>query len=184
VPCGPGRLPVLSWRLAVADGVALVAGTDITRERFAEEAARRLEQHVAQRTAALTVITEELEVFDYSVSQDLRAPLRAIDGFSAVLARQSAERLDDSGQEMLERVRHGVAKLNELIDAMLILSRLSRQDLRLRHVDLSDLAREVISGLRERDPRRNVEVVVADGLSAVGDRSCAESWSRNFETEP
>ena len=96
--------------------------------------------------------------------------MEAIDGFSAVVAREYAERLDDSGREMLERVRNGVAKLNMLIDAMLVLSRRSRQDLRLRRVDLSELARAVVSGLREHDPQRRVEVVVADGLSAVGDR--------------
>jgi light-regulated signal transduction histidine kinase (bacteriophytochrome) len=103
-------------------GVALLAGTDITRERFAEEAARRLKQDVEQRSTELDVITEELEAFNYAVSHDLRAPLRAIDGFSAVVAREYAERLDDSGPEMLERVRNGVAKLNALIDAMLVLS--------------------------------------------------------------
>ncbi len=165
-----GDYQIVSWRLSPADGVALLAGTDITRERSAEEAARGLKQHVERRTAELDEITEELEAFNYSVSHDLRAPLRAIDGFSAVVAREYAERLDDSGREMLERVRNGVAKLNTLIDAMLVLSRRSRQDLRLRRVDLSELAREVVSGLRERDPLRRVEVVVADGLSAIGDR--------------
>jgi PAS domain S-box-containing protein len=165
-----GGSRVVSWRLDLADGVALVAGTDITRERFAEEAARRLEQRAAQRTTECEVITDELDAFSYSVSHDLRAPLRAIDGFSAVLARQHAERLDDSGQQMLARVRHGVAKLTKLIDAMLVLSRRSRQDLRLQRVDLSELAREVVSGLRKRDPQRSVEVVVADGLNAVVDR--------------
>ena len=165
-----GDYQTVSWRMEPADGVALLAGTDITRERSAEEAAQRLKQRVEQRTAELDEITEELEAFNYSVSHDLRAPLRAIDGFSAVVAREYSERLDDSGREMLGRVRHGVTKLNMLIDAMLVLSRRSRQDLRLRHVDLSALAREVVSDLRERDPQRRVEVVVADGLSAVGDR--------------
>jgi PAS domain S-box-containing protein len=165
-----GDYQIVSWRLAPADGVALLAGTDITRERSAEEAARRLKQHVEQRTAELGEMTEELEAFNYSVSHDLRAPLRAIDGFTSVVAREYAERLDDSGREMLDRVRNGVAKLNTLIDAMLVLSRRSRQDLRLRRVDLSELARVVVSDLRERDPQRRVEVVVADSLSAVGDR--------------
>jgi PAS domain S-box-containing protein len=164
-----GSYRVLSWRFALADGVALVAGTDVTRQSLAEHAVLQLEERVAQRTAELEMISEEFEAFNYAVSHDLRAPLRAIDGFSAVVARQYAERLDDSGQELLARVRRGVAKLDELIDAMLMLSRRSRQGLRLQNVDLSELAREVVSGLRERDPHRSVETAVAAGLNAVGD---------------
>lgn len=165
-----GSYRMLSWRLALADGVALAAGTDITQLRLAEQAVHRLEEDVPRRTAEFEAMTRELEAFNYSVSHDLRAPLRAIDGFSAVVARHHAERLDESGQEMLGRVRSGVAKLNQLIDAMLVLSRLSRQDLRRQRVDLSEIAREIVGELRERDPKRRVKVLVADGLSAVGDR--------------
>jgi light-regulated signal transduction histidine kinase (bacteriophytochrome) len=126
--------------------------------------------HSEQRADALEAVVRELEAFNYSVSHDLRAPLRAIDGFSAVLARRSSHLLDDSGREMVKRIRKSVARMGDLIDALLVLSRLSRHELRHELVDLSALAREVADELAARDPHRTVDVAVQDGLSAIGDR--------------
>jgi PAS domain S-box-containing protein len=165
-----GTYRVLSWRMALADGVVLVAGTNITERRLVEQELQRLQEQGARRTAELEGINKELEAFNYAVSHDLRAPLRAIDGFTATVARRYADQLDDSGQELIARVRNRVAKMTDLINAMLVLSRLSRQQMRREHVDLSELAHEVAGELRDNDPHRSVELVIADGLTAVGDR--------------
>jgi light-regulated signal transduction histidine kinase (bacteriophytochrome) len=122
------------------------------------------------QAAELQARGSELEAFSYSVSHDLRAPLRAIDGFSAALSRRNADQLDDSGRELLERIRKAVSRMGALIDAMLVLSRLSRRELCHAPVDLSALAHEVVEELRAGDPDRDVEIVVEDGLSATGDR--------------
>jgi light-regulated signal transduction histidine kinase (bacteriophytochrome) len=123
-----------------------------------------------QRAAALEAVNRELEAFNYSVSHDLRAPLRAIDGFSAAVARRNAHQLDESGREMLERIRKSVVRMGALIDALLVLSRLSRREMRREHVDLSELAWDAADDLRARDPHRSVEVAVDEGLTSTGDR--------------
>jgi light-regulated signal transduction histidine kinase (bacteriophytochrome) len=115
-------------------------------------------------------LASELEAFNYSVSHDLRAPLRAIDGFSAAVVRRNGAALDDAGRDLLARIRRAVANMGTLIDALLELSRLSRREMGRDRVDLSELARGVADDLRARDPERTVAFVVEDGLSAVGDR--------------
>jgi light-regulated signal transduction histidine kinase (bacteriophytochrome) len=113
---------------------------------------------------------DELEAFNYSVSHDLRAPLRAIDGFSAAVVRRNADQLDDSGREMLARIRKAVANMSTLIDAMLQLSRLSRRELTRDQVDITALAQDVVDDLLAGEPGREVEIVIEAGLHAVGDR--------------
>jgi light-regulated signal transduction histidine kinase (bacteriophytochrome) len=127
-------------------------------------------ERTEHRAAELQAASKELEAFNYSVSHDLRAPLRAIDGFSAAVLRRNGEQLDDPGREMLERIRKAVARMGTLIDAMLVLSRLSRREMRREHVDLSELANGVGDDLRAREPERNVELVIEQGLSTMGDR--------------
>jgi light-regulated signal transduction histidine kinase (bacteriophytochrome) len=129
---------------------------------------------------ALGAANRELEAFSYSVSHDLRAPLRAIDGFTSALERRYAGQLDDGGKDMLARVRAAAAKMSTLIDAMLVLSRLSRQPLTLRPLDISVLAREIVEELRAREPDRDVEFVIADGLSANGDNALARTVLENL----
>jgi light-regulated signal transduction histidine kinase (bacteriophytochrome) len=123
-----------------------------------------------QRAAALQAANRELEAFNYSVSHDLRAPLRAIDGFSAAVARRNSHQLDDAGREMLERIRKSVVRMGALIDALLVLSRLSRREMRHERVDLSELAWEVADELRAREPHRSVDLSIEEGLCATGDR--------------
>jgi PAS domain S-box-containing protein len=148
-------------------------GSDITeRKRHGVELQRlneELDQRVQQRTQELQVANSELEAFSYSVSHDLRAPLRAIHGFSSLVEKQYAEQIDEQGRDMLRRVGAGVNKMGALIDDLLRLSRISRQEMRIRSVDLSALAWEVVGELQDGAPERKIEWVIAPQLSAQGD---------------
>jgi len=128
-----------------------------------------LEQIVAQRTAELQDAVGELEAFTYSVSHDLRAPLRGIDGFSEALLQDCAAELSDAGKDYLRRIRAGSQRMGALIDDLLTLSRISRKELRSADVDLSAIARSVIAQLQQDDPQRAVSIEISDGLSAEGD---------------
>jgi PAS domain S-box-containing protein len=122
-----------------------------------------------QAEAALVAANQELEAFSYSVSHDLRAPLRAIDGFSQALEEDCAERLDETGRHHLERVRSAARYMGQLIDALLRLSRVARMELRRSAVDLSRLARMVARDLQECDSGRKVEFAIAGGVRVTGD---------------
>lgn len=149
------------------------AVTNITEQKQAEQTIRNLnqelERRVMQRTAQLEATNKELEAFSYSVSHDLRGPLRAIAGFSQVLGEEVAERLDERGRHYLTRIRAGTEQMNRLIDALLTLSRMARMEMQLTGVDLSALAEAVAAEQRDADPERQVTVVVEPGLTAHGD---------------
>ena len=119
--------------------------------------------------AELQRVNRELEAFSYSVSHDLRAPLRAIDGFSQALLSEYASRLDDQGLGYLERVRSATARMGQLIEDLLNLSRITRAALRRERVDMTAIARKVLAELRERDPQRKVTSRVSEGLVVQGD---------------
>jgi signal transduction histidine kinase len=129
----------------------------------------QLEHRVAERTAQLEVANRELESFSYSVSHDLRTPLRALDGFSQAVLEDYGDRLDDAGRDYLNRIRRGSQRMGDLIDSLLELSRVSRGTLYQEHVDLSAIAKDIADGLREREPGRHVNVAVADDLVTSGD---------------
>ncbi|MCC6880457.1 MAG: PAS domain S-box protein, partial [Rhodocyclaceae bacterium] len=152
---------------------ALGTAQDITEQVLAREEVQRLndglEARVAARTAELTAANRELESFAYSISHDLRAPLRGIDGFSHLLAEEYAEKLDATGRDYLERVRRAAQRMGELIDDILELSRVTRQDMRRVRVDLSQIAAEAIEERARVEPGRRVEVSIEPGCIALGD---------------
>ena len=147
---------------------------DMTERRAADEQIRtlnaELEQRVRQRTAELAQAVSELEAFSYSVSHDLRAPLRAIDGFSQALLAHAASGLDDKGRHYLDRIRAGAQRMAELIDDLLLLSRVSRSELRRAPVDVGEIAAGIVGEHRRRQPERVVDVAIAPGMRATGDR--------------
>ena len=130
---------------------------------------RDLERRVAERTAQLEVANRDLEAFSYSVSHDLRAPLRAIVGFGQILAEDSDDRLDENGRESLEQIRASARHMQALIEGLIEMARVAKEELCRRDVDISALVETVVGQLRGGDPRRSVEVVVAPGLRSSGD---------------
>jgi PAS domain S-box-containing protein len=141
--------------------------------RAAQEKATRLneelEQRVAERTAQLEAANRELESFAYSVSHDLRAPLRAIDGFSRILIEEGGAQLEASDRGYLQKIRQASQRMGQLIDDLLQLSRLSRSELQNQPVDLSRLAREILAGLQQRDSERSVRMILPEKCMAQGD---------------
>lgn len=133
-----------------------------------QEHHERLEQKVEERTTELRAVNKELEAFSYSVSHDLRAPLRSIDGFCQALLEDAEEDLDDVGRGHLQRVRAASQRMARLIDDLLDLSRVSRTEMHRRPVDLTDLAHEIVGELTADEPDRG-EIVIESDLEGVGD---------------
>lgn len=128
-----------------------------------------LEYRVRRRTAERAAANEELDAFAYSVSHDLRAPLRAVDGFANILIEDYGTKLDEGGRHAIARVREGAQRMSALIDDMLSLSRATRNTMTLSKVDLSAMARSSVTSLREAQPARNVKVSIAPDIGALGD---------------
>ncbi len=156
---------------------------------------REFERLVEERTAQLQAVNDELEItneslhtvnkelesFSYSVSHDLRAPFRSINGFSQILLEEYQNKLlDKHGQDYLHRVRRGVQKMTQLIEDMLNLSRVSRDEMNIRQVNLSDMAKEIANDLRNSDPDRNVEFVIQDEIIANADERLIQSVLENL----
>lgn len=152
---------------------ALGTAQDITAQVLAKEEIERLnaelESRVRERTAELQSANKELESFAYSISHDLRSPLRGIDGFSQLLREEYGERLDETGLDYLDRVRRAAQRMGTLIDDILELSRVTRRSMRRAHVDLSQFAREILEELAQSSPDRHAEVSIAEDCIAFGD---------------
>jgi signal transduction histidine kinase len=139
-----------------------------------------LERRVRERTLALEAANQELEAFSYSVSHDLRAPLRTIDGFSQVLLEDYQDLLDEEGQRHLARIRGGTLRMGQLIDDLLKLSRTHRGELSRTACDLSGMCLRVLEGLAQAQPERRVEVRVQPGLGASADPSLLRAVLENL----
>ncbi|MFA5003088.1 MAG: ATP-binding protein, partial [Methanolinea sp.] len=146
---------------------------DITKLKQVEDDLRRLneelETRVAVRTADLEVANRELEAFSYSVSHDLRAPLRAIDGFSSILMTEHASTLDPAIRDLLERIRMNAQKMGQLIDSILNFSRMSRQPLKKERLYPGQIVNEVLEELKSQQEQRNVEIRVGTLAPCDGD---------------
>jgi PAS domain S-box-containing protein len=147
--------------------------TDITERKRAEDEIRHLnanlELGVRQRTAELENSNKELDAFAYSVSHDLRAPLRSLHGFSDALLEDYADILDDVGKDYLHRLQRNVGRMGRMIDDLLNLSRATRAELERREVDLTAMSHEIVADMRAADPDREVTLTVPDGLTADAD---------------
>ena len=158
-----------------ADGSVYWDGvlTDITpQKRAALEILtlnEKLEQRVAERTHQLEAINQELEAFSYSVSHDLRVPLRAVEGYTRLLQDQYAPQLDQTGLHYLERIGHAAQRMSELVDDLLQLARISRSELKPGPVDLSRMAHEILRALAEDAPQRRVATQVEEKVQVEGD---------------
>jgi PAS domain S-box-containing protein len=153
----------------------LGVGRDITERKIAEakivQLNAGLEQMVSDRTAELQRANQELESFSYSISHDLRAPLRALDGYSQILLDDYSDRLDDQGRGYLQRLRASSQRLSQLIDDILRLSLIGQAQLVAENMDLSAMAEEVARRLAEQDPDRTVRFNIVKGLEAIGDKA-------------
>ena len=161
--CKDGSYRWLSWTsMPDPSGIRYVVGRDIT-----EEKSRVLALHLAKELAEDAA--KELEAFNYSVSHDLRAPLRSIDGFTRILFEDLSEKLDDEGKKNLDRIRNAVKRMGQLIDDLLSLSRITALEIKKEPVDLSAISRRIANQCQASAPGRKVEWIVAEGIVVHGD---------------
>ncbi len=175
-----GKLITCEWYntpLVTAEGKVIGVASlvdDISERIEAQQELRKnqahLEELVEARTRELKELNRELEAFSYSISHDLRAPLRSIDGFSRILMEDYYDLLDDTGKDYLQRVCAGSQRMADLIDDLLKLSRVNRASLEIQSVNLSSLVEQSIRQLREYEPHRKVDVVVMPDVWVPGDR--------------
>jgi signal transduction histidine kinase len=141
---------------------------------------KRAEEEIQRTNRDLSATNKDLEAFSYSVSHDLRTPLRSIDGFSQALLEDYADKLDATALDHLQRVRRAAQRMAALIDDMLNLSRVARCELHREKLDLSAMAKMIAAELREAEPDRCVEFVIENGLDAVGDPQLLRAAMENL----
>jgi hypothetical protein len=141
----------------------------IQRSWRAEEEIKALNRHLEGRIAELNELNRELETFSYTVSHDLRGPLSRIDGFSKALLESYRDQLDDHGRLYLDRIGHSARRMNDLVEDLLNFSRVTRIEMNQQYVDLSGLVRALAAELSAREPGREAEFVIPDGVDAWGD---------------
>jgi len=173
---GPVYLNTSKLPLRDSEGriIGLVGiGHNITDSKRAEDEIRKLnmelEQRVQERTAELAEANREMEAFSYSVSHDLRTPLRTIDGFSKVILEDYIQQLDPTAQNYFNRIRTASQRMGNLIDDLLKLSHLSRTQFILEDVDLTIQARDILAAFQTVEPQRQVEIILPDKLVVRAD---------------
>ncbi len=193
-PDGPRHFIAIKFPVQAEDGhVKSICGmiTEITDRKQAEQAQRAseaqvrtlnasLERRVAERTVQLELANKELEAFTYSVSHDLRAPLRAINGYTRLIQEEYGQQFEGEAYELFERVRTASQNMGALIDALLSLSRQMRVEMHWEEVDLSALAEKITTRLREAQPERQVVCSITPGLTAQGDGHLLEVALENL----
>lgn len=142
---------------------------EIEHRKRAQEEITRLNLDLLRQKAALETVNKELESFSYSVSHDLRAPLRHLDGFSRILEEECAPKLDEPERDCLRRIRAAAAKMDNLVDALLQLSRMTRTEIALQPVDVSAMVRAIVDELAKSRPDRNVAVSIEEGVVVMAD---------------
>ncbi|HEU5078439.1 MAG TPA: MHYT domain-containing protein [Opitutaceae bacterium] len=163
--------------------IALASRAAVERERALaahRELAAELEQRVFERTRELEAANRDLSSFSYSVSHDLRSPLRSIAGFAETLRESCVNKLDESEQRYLQRIQAAAIRMDAQLSGLLKLAHVSRTPLERSEVDLTALARAIVADLAGQTPNRKVDVVIADGLRAWGDRALLTSVLQNL----
>jgi PAS domain S-box-containing protein len=157
---------------------------DVTQRKQVEsellDYKNHLEELVSERTIELSNLNKELEAFSYSVSHDLRAPLRAINGFSTMLYEDNASQLDEESENYLKRIVKASVKMERLIDDLLQISRVTRADLQKEEINLSKLASDILKGLQNEDPERPIKWQVENGLIINGDKTLISVLMQNL----
>lgn len=157
--------------IRLREGMATIASIrDVSQRKQAESEIRQLNSRLAEHITELTAVNQELEAFSYSVSHDLRAPLRSIDGFSQALLEDYGDKLDELGKDYLARVRQASQHMASLIDDLLMLSRITRSEMNKEDVNLTAMARDLLAELQRAEPERRVLCRVEEGLTAQGDQ--------------
>ncbi|HNW72245.1 MAG TPA: PAS domain S-box protein [Bacteroidales bacterium] len=174
-----GEQLILHWHNAlIRDENGKVIGTissgeDVTvlraKERELERLNQELEERVQVRTEQLEIANKDLESFSYSVSHDLRAPLRSIDGFSLALLEDQAEKIDEKGRDYLRRIRNASQRMAQLIDDLLRLSRITRQSMSLQEVNISQMAKQICAELAETAEYSKHTVTIGEGILVTAD---------------
>jgi signal transduction histidine kinase len=160
------RVQERTGKLAASNGELI---REVSERKRAENDIRQLNSQLVQRSAQLEASNKELEAFSYSVSHDLRAPLRGIDGFCQAVLEDYDEKLDEQGRSYLRRVRAASQRMSQLIDAMLNLARLTRAEVHTQTFDMSAMVRAVLDDFQKLEPDRQVECIVAKNVFATAD---------------
>jgi len=167
-----------NYVLKLESGEIVAIYNDITEKMRADAAIKQLneelEQRVLERTAQLETANKEMEAFSYSVSHDLRAPLRGIDGWTLALTEDYGDKLEDQAGVYLDRIRSEAQRMNELIEALLKLSRIGKKTITFESIDLSELAQDVMLRLQEENPQRIVNTSLTPGIVAYADKNLME----------
>jgi len=160
---------ITSERMQILDLLLSTYELAIQRNEELQKANTQLETRVTERTVELTQANQELEAFSYSVSHDLQAPLRSMDGFSQILLEGYSDKLDEQGKDYLQRVRSATQRMGMLVDDMLSLSRVTRGEMKQEFVDLSSLVQSITTELQKSQPERQIEFITTPGVTANGD---------------